>query len=226
MAGKTKKSILNGIKNPLETIGDFGDPTGISKGVATSLVDDLGKGGAGDFLEFMGLSNKSSHETSKKSETNEIDIVNFTQIASPEPQKIKEKGEKTEARVEAAVDYHRDIIKSSERISHQESQALSNQIQQIKSELVSLAKSTKILQAEFASVSVEQMPAQVGVYHSHFFEWMLNMLRAARERVESSESWMKAQKGKNSKKGYWGMFKKHGTQFGLSNERSVATQVG
>lgn len=226
MAGKTKKSFFRNIKNPLEAVGEFGDPSGISKGVSTSLIEDLGKGGAVDFLDFIGLSGKSSSEQKTHSESAEIDIVSFTKNTSGETKSVDEKNKQTEKRIEAAIDYHRDIVRSSEHTSKVEMQTITSQIQQIKAELISLSKSTKMLQIEMESVTVEQMPQNVGVYHAHFFEWMLNMLRAARERVESSESWMSAQRGKAGKKGYWGMFKKHGTSFGLSNERAVATQVG
>ena len=46
------------------------------------------------------------------------------------------------------------------------------------------------------------------------------------KKVEDSGAWLGKVQGKGAKKGYWGMFKQHGTTFGLSGERSVATQVG
>jgi hypothetical protein len=55
---------------------------------------------------------------------------------------------------------------------------------------------------------------------------MLTVIRSARQKVEDSQSWMGAVKGKGAKRDYWGMFKKHGTTFGQSGERSVATSVG
>lgn len=229
MAGKIKKPLIGRVKNPLEAVGEYGDPTGITKGVATSLIEDLGKGGAGDFLDFIGLGGSNSESSAEKngaSKSTEIDIVNFTKKQSSEIQKFDEKSKKTEARVEAAIDYHRGIVRTSEYASSKEMQQVSTQVEQIKAELIQLSKSAKSLQLEIASVTVEQVTKSVGVYHAHFFEWMLNMLRAARERVETSEAWMNTQKSKMGKKGYWGMFKKHGTQFGLSNERAVATQVG
>jgi hypothetical protein len=225
MAGKAKKSLIKSIKNPLEAIGEFGDPTGIAKGVGKSFRDEA-INGAGDFLEFMGLNSKSTGEHLSQPAAQEIDIVNFKQKSSEKYSNNPEQQTKSESRVEAAIGYHRDIVKTSEISSTQELRTISTQIQEIKAELIALANSTKILQTEIASVSVEQSTTQVGIYHAHFFEWMLGMLKAARERVESSEAWMNANHGKQGKKGYWGMFKKHGTQFGLSNERAVATQVG
>lgn len=213
------------IKNPLESITDFGDSSGIVKGVGKSLVDDLGKGGVDDFMEMFGLGKSSTSDSHSARETQQSESEHGF-LAQGEIVNFKKKIERTEKHIEAAIDYHRDIVRSSEQVSTKEMQGFKNQIQQIKAELVSLANSTKVLQMEFAGVSVEQTPENVGVYHTNFFEWMLGMLRAARERVETSEAWMSAQKGKAGKKGYWGMFKKHGTSFGLSNERAVATQVG
>ena len=60
----------------------------------------------------------------------------------------------------------------------------------------------------------------------NFFEWMLAVIRAAREKVEDSNAWLGTVKGKGAQRNYWNMFKKHGTTFGLSGERAVATQVG
>jgi hypothetical protein len=216
MASKSTKSRI--IKNPLETIREIGDMTGIAKGVGDSLVNDLGKAGLRDLL---GLSAPSSEEHSSKNASENGGFRNSGEIVN-----FEKKAKKVEQRVEAAIDYHRDILRSRERFSKQEVQSMNSQVQQIKMELQSLVSSSKILQMEFAQVTMDQPTENVGVYHNNFFEWVLMMIKDARKKVEDSTSWMNAQKSKGSKKGYWGMFKKHGTSFGLSNERSVATQVG
>ncbi|HLD02068.1 MAG TPA: DUF5660 family protein, partial [Patescibacteria group bacterium] len=60
----------------------------------------------------------------------------------------------------------------------------------------------------------------------NFFEWMLSVIRIARMKVEDSGAWMAALSSKKKGKGYWQMFKKHGTTFGMSHERNVSTQTG
>lgn len=212
MASKLAKRV---IKNPLEAVTEIGDVSGIAKGVSDSLVNDLGKAGLRELLGLKSSSDSHSTESSHGEFQHSGDIVNF-----------EKKAKKTEQRVEAAIDYHRDILRSRERFSKQEVHSLSSQVQQIKMELASLVSSSKILQMEFAQVTMDQPTENIGVYHNNFFEWVLMMIKDARKKVEDSTSWINAQKGKSSKKGYWGMFKKHGTSFGLSNERSVATQVG
>lgn len=227
MASKVSKKGV--VKNYLESVTNIGDPTGIAKDVGKSLVNDLALDGGKDFLSYLGLdlstgdnknSDKHAEQTPKDDANGSVDIVNF------KTKSLEKKAQKTEARIEAAIDYHRDIVRSSERFSRIETQTIHSKLEQIKTELVSLAKSTKTLQLEVASVTVESTPEKAGIYHTQFFEWMLNMLKAARERVETSEAWMSAAKNKAGKKGYWNMFKKHGTSFAMSNERGVATQVG
>jgi hypothetical protein len=83
-----------------------------------------------------------------------------------------------------------------------------------------------VLQIEFKEVAIEQRIVNPGKYHTSFFEWVLSAIRIARMKVEDSGAWLSASKGKKAKKDYWQMFKKHGTTFGLSNERVVATQTG
>jgi len=127
---------------------------------------------------------------------------------------------------EAAIDYHRDIVKNRERMSKHETQEMQRNIEQIKVELSRLVASSQMLKMEFSDITVQQAIPNIGQYHVNFFEWILTVIRSARQKVEDSNSWMGAVKGKGAKRDYWGMFKQHGTTFGLSGERAVATQVG
>ena len=92
-----------------------------------------------------------------------------------------------------------------------------------------LAASSKELEIQFKDVVVEQRIVKPGKYHQSFFEWMLIIVKTARMRVEDAGTWLSVMHGKKNKRhsqNYWQMFKKHGTTFGLSNERVVATQTG
>lgn len=133
---------------------------------------------------------------------------------------------KPEKRVEAGIDYISEVLHGEKRISRHEQLALNQRIDQLIEELRKLAKSSKTLEVQFKEVVVEQRPVAAGKYHINFFEWMLSMIRAARIKVEESGSWLATIAGKGKKKDYWGLAKKHGTQFSLSGERVVATQVG
>jgi hypothetical protein len=140
-------------------------------------------------------------------------------------QHYAEKAPRNEKR-EAAIDHSGNVLRSSENASHNEMREVNQKLQQIMVELQRLISSSKVLKMEFADVNVDQAPPSAGEYHINFFDWLLLTIRTAREKVEDSGAWLTAVKGKNNKKGYWGMFKKHGTTFGLSNERNVATQTG
>ncbi|HSW47715.1 MAG TPA: DUF5660 family protein [Candidatus Saccharimonadales bacterium] len=228
MASKVSKKRI--IRNSLEAITNIGDASGVIKGVGKSLVDDMAIDGAKDFFgDFLGMdlnssknkaSDKSEHEPQNTDANGEIDIVNF------KTKSFEKKAHHVEQRVEAAIDYHRDILRSSEHASKQELHTRQSQIQQLRLEIQALASSIKVLKMEFAQVTTEQSVANVGIYQENFLEWMIKQIRAAREKVDNSSACLNISKNKQSKKGYWGMFKKHGTSFAMSNERGVATQVG
>lgn len=208
----SKKTTTQNVRNPLEAVGDFG------RDVTDSLVNDLAIKSGEDFMDFLGLG-KSASETQPDASSNsqEVDIVNF---------KAKEVSQKPESKTDAAIDYHRDVLRSTEQMSRQEAHRINSQIQEIISELKSLIGSSNMLKVEFTEIAMTQTTEEVGVYHQNFFEWMLHMIRQAKEKVEDSGAWLNVSKGKGDKKGYWNMFKKHGTSFALSSEQNVATQVG
>ena len=99
-------------------------------------------------------------------------------------------------------------------------------LEAIRQELQALSKSIRGLQQEIQT-AVMEMPVEPGVYHLNFFEQLKTLLKGIRERVDDSRVWLSAWNANAKKKrGYWGMYKKHGTSFGLSNERTLATQAG
>jgi len=114
-------------------------------------------------------------------------------------------------------------------ISHpvfrQEDMRIKEQIEAVRSELKALAASVTNLHQEVTR-TITEMPVDPGVYHVNFFEQLKSFLLALRERVDDSRNWLSTFNARRKKIGYWGMYKKHGTQFGLSSERTTATQAG
>lgn len=108
---------------------------------------------------------------------------------------------------------------------HQEEPHLKEQIEAIRGEIKALSASIKSLNTEIGK-TVSEEPVNPGIYHKNFFERLRSMLVILREQVDDSRSWLALQNNKKKKMGYWGRYKKHGTQFGLSNERTLATQAG
>ena len=100
-------------------------------------------------------------------------------------------------------------------------------LKEITKQVKKLEKSEKKLEGELAKVSVDNAQAKAGIYYIRFFEWLLTVIRQLRIKVEESSSWLSEFNGRGKKKkGYWQQFKKHGTTFGMSNERSLATSAG
>ncbi len=99
------------------------------------------------------------------------------------------------------------------------------QIEAIRVELKAIAQSLKGLHQEVLT-AVETAPVDPGIYHLNFFEQLRSFLKLLRVQLEDSRSWLHASNSRKKKLGYWGMYKKHGTTFGLSNERSLATSAG
>ncbi|OGH42624.1 MAG: hypothetical protein A3B53_02845 [Candidatus Levybacteria bacterium RIFCSPLOWO2_01_FULL_42_15] len=193
--------------NPIEAVRD---------GVVQSVVNDLGKGAVSDLWKQILGSEVPQKTSGEMQQGQELDLTSLA----------KKQNEKKPQAVEAGINYTAEIVHAQRRIAHQENQEMKAQIDQIVFELKHLAKSSTILEAEFREVVVEQRIEKPGKYHVSFFEWMLSVVKSARMRVEDSGAWLALFKSKKKQRGYWQMFKKHGTSFGLSNERVVSTQTG
>ncbi len=106
-----------------------------------------------------------------------------------------------------------------------EDMQLKQQIEAVRAELKSLAQAIKSFQQEVQK-AVDEVPVTPGVYHVNFFARLRSLLILLREQIDDSRTWLNLTTNRRKKKGYWGMLKKHGTTFGLSNERAIATQAG
>lgn len=95
----------------------------------------------------------------------------------------------------------------------------------VRMELKALASSIKNLNSQIER-AIDDIPAHPGIYHVNFLERLRGIIRTLRENIEDSGSWLALWSGRKQKKKYWGMYKKHGTTFGLSSERNVSTQAG
>lgn len=205
-------------------------------------ADEAGEWGKSFIAQLLGIGEHASSETSHAAEAptrKSGDIFVYADHGKSEQPGMKkaeaslaklrktssetiESGRKA-TNAEAAINYTREVLQT-ERFSKQELGEISAQVQQIKAELKKLVASSRILQVQFSEISVEQAPKEIGKYHLNFFEWLLGVIQVARKNVESSGAWLNTSKKKQGN--YWNMYKKHGTSFGLSNERAVATQVG
>ena len=99
-------------------------------------------------------------------------------------------------------------------------------MQELKVEVTKLQQQTSELTGEIKAITVDTIPVKPGAYHLNYFEWVISMLRDLRKRVNESRMWLQVWAKKKQQKGYWAMFKKHGTSFAMSDERAIASANG
>lgn len=221
MAGKKVKQLSKAFvdQNPVEAIRNTFDSK-VVRSVSKTASNEISQDIKAAWEQLFGM-------TPKSGEMREGEEINFTQMKLAETKKKEEEARKEKKeRVDSGFNYRSEILQAERRITREEGREIHVKIQQIVEELRTLTKTSKVLEVEFAEVVAQEAPVNPGKYHLNFFEWMLSIIRSARERVEESNSWLQAVTSKRGKKDYWGLFKKHGTSFGLSGERVVSTQTG
>jgi hypothetical protein len=114
-----------------------------------------------------------------------------------------------------------------EQMNHlraQESQ-VAQKIEEIRMELKALVSEIQAVNSEIQRAVTERV-IDGGQYHMSFFDRLKVILKLALQEMKESRSWLNTQSSRKKQKSYWAQYKKKGTTFGLSHERSVATQVG
>jgi len=246
MAGSNLRKSLAKSLNPIEAGKAVGDAL-VKQGVIAGWEDTWAQvyGKLGEDHHKLGKDKSTPHKEEKKEAPKSLlggdlapgewlDLIGITSPAKSSEnakqahQTTQEEQPKEKYKnAEPGINYHREIVQSSETSNRRQLSEMEQKFEQIHDELKRLVESSnKIVQEEFAGVTLESTPKEVGKYHVNFLEWMLFAIQTARQKVEDSGAWLSAMKSKKDKKGYWGMFKKHGTSFGMSNERQVATQTG
>jgi len=121
------------------------------------------------------------------------------------------------------IDYRREVVRGTDMLRSRQTNELDRKIQEIMAELKRLVDSSKTISNEYVQIAVEQKPAEAGNYYLNFFDFMLSVIRTARQKVEDSGAWLQVAKKKN---GFQQKARTLGTKFSLSHERTVATQTG
>jgi len=199
-------------QNPIEIL------KGVGSSVVDSVVDDFGKHSVSDLWEqLLGAKNPQEEGDQTSGDLEEGREIHLSK---------KTKKETPEGHIEAGIDYKREIIDVAKRVDRENTQVLNAKIAEILTELKKITAASAEIAIEFKDVTIEQRIEQPGEYHVTFFQWMLSLVKSARTKIEDSGAWLSVMKSKKSQRQYWNMFKKHGTTFGLSNERVIATQAG
>lgn len=197
---KKRKRIEPALDNPIETMRDLASNVASD---AASIPSDLAENA---FQQIFGTG-----QTSASGDLNANQDLEFKQL---------EKRNETLTYQKQRESVEQNVF------SYQETVAIKKELEELLRELKLLAKSTQSLTQEVGMAAMEEMPVNPGKYHLNFIEWLIKMVKSLRESVQDSQTWLSVFTSKKKQKGYWQMFKKHGTSFGLSNERVVATQTG
>ncbi len=132
--------------------------------------------------------------------------------------------------IEAKLHQLQSIQKTEKEVFNAKNKVVQEQISKLMAELSMEVKKLELQTAEITTdikkVTVETRPAQGGLYHLNFFDQVIAMLSDLRKRVGESRMWLAAWTKKKQQKGYWAMFKKHGTSFAMSEERAIASANG
>lgn len=102
---------------------------------------------------------------------------------------------------------------------------IKQELEAVRTELKALSQAIKQFSAE-VDKAIHDEPIEPGIYHVNFYQRLRSLLLLLREQIDDSRSWLMVSSGRKKKKQYWGLYKKHGTKFGLSSERTMATQTG
>ena len=127
------------------------------------------------------------------------------------------------------LEYVRRDVQNVERTSSSEARTeleVRRGVEQIQTEIRKLISTSKIVERTVKDATAEKAPVKPGKYHLSFFEFVLSVIRDATRKLEDTVHFGAVFTSKKQQSRYWNSYKKHGTQFGLSGERTTATQTG
>lgn len=193
-------------KNPFEAFTDIG------RGVQNNALDSVKSIGGGVMDSFLGGND------------DDFDLwENELREPAHAPEKKQEDPKPAKARHE--------VFNFAE---HHEKVDVQNQIKQlletIHHEIKALEQQNNALLADVKDIenaAISELPEDPGVYHVHFFEMLLSIVRSLREKVGDSASWLEAMMSKKKKRGslFASRSKNQGTQYSLSQELQVTRSV-
>ena len=125
------------------------------------------------------------------------------------------------------IEYVRRDVQSAERSGEARAELeVRRGVEQIQMEIRKLINTSKIVERTVKDATAEKAPVKPGKYHLSFFEFVLGVIRDATRKLEDTVHFGAVFTSKKQQSRYWNSYKKHGTQFGLSGERTTATQTG
>lgn len=184
----------------------------LGRGIVKSTWDDLLKASGGTFSEQLW----GSAESGNLQEGQAISLK----------KKAQEKKEEKTITTSEHMEYFRSV-NNADRIPETRMESeMRNSVDQIRMEIKKLIQTSKIVEKTVKDATADKAPVKPGKYHISFFEFVLSVVRDATRKLEDSASYGAIFTSKKQQSKYWSSYKKQGTTFGLSGERTVATQTG
>lgn len=207
---QTKKKAFIPADNPIEQLKDLG--VGAASDIASVPTDIFNNA-----LEQIGLKPR------RKPMSGEINLATGVQKTNQEATPSEVPMDRKVAQLHSIQNQEKEIFNAQKKATEAQ---INKVMQELAAEVKQLQAQTSELAQEVKNVTVESMPSSVGKYHLNFFEWVITMLKDLRQRVSESRQWLAMSTTKKQQKGYWAMFKKHGTSFAMSEERAIASANG
>lgn len=190
----------------------------LGKGIINSAWNDLLGSTPDTFSEqLLGFS--------ADNQLTEGQAVSITQKRSEKQDMPDSQQEKIQV-TEQHMEYFR-TVNNADRIGETRTETQVKQaIEQIRMEIKKLMQTSKLVERTVKDATADQAPVKPGKYHLNFFEFVLGVIKDATRKLEDTVSYGAVFSSKKQQSKYWTKYQKHGTTFGLSGERTTATQTG
>lgn len=216
--------------NQTDPFGHFSSPKPKSKLRATSFLEAFKENAdrqpkisnqSADFLEAFKASAANSRGDTLPSELRPGNDFSVSEAFRAEESKKQENDRRFKeimmAKQHEDEDRQRFLNKQKE---------VEKQIELLRDAILKIAKSTQNFSSEVEKAAFEA-PVNPGKYHLGFFETLKSTLEIIKKRLDDSASWMQEfNKRKDRVPFFWAQFKKSGTKYMLSSERSAQMAPG
>ena len=146
-------------------------------------------------------------------------------------QKQAQEEEKAESKPQITgefMEYKRTVVNAENDTETMMDRQVKDAVEEIRMEIKKLMQSSKLVERTVKDATADKAPVKPGKYHLNFFDFVLNVLKDATQKLEDSAAYGALFTSKKQQSHYWKMSsaQKGGTSFMLSGERSSATQTG
>lgn len=102
---------------------------------------------------------------------------------------------------------------------------MKQKIEEIRAELKEMIAQLKAVDKEIKKAVQTPIP-EAGVYYINFLNRLKVVLAVLGKELGRSNTWLQMSQSRKKHRGYWALYKKKGTKFGLSSELKVGRQTG